>query len=123
MLVKTVRRPGQKGTENLVKQYGDKLVCVRYRYDVLRCKRYKTVEIIINETDWEPAEDLIPPKPSELMPNKFSVMAYVKIDYHEKALQHKIRQIGGHWNAQEKLWRAPKTEVLRLGLKNRIVEK
>jgi len=31
--------PGQKGTRQLVKVYGDQLVCVRYRYDKARQKR------------------------------------------------------------------------------------
>jgi hypothetical protein len=26
-------KPGQKGTKQLLAQYGDRLVCVRYRYD------------------------------------------------------------------------------------------
>ncbi len=29
-----------------------KLVCVRYRYDAERKKRYKTVEIIVDEAPW-----------------------------------------------------------------------
>lgn len=28
--------PGQNGTKKLVKEYGEKLVCVRYRYDAER---------------------------------------------------------------------------------------
>lgn len=35
--------PGQKGTRQLVKVYGDQLVCVRYRDDKARQKRLKTV--------------------------------------------------------------------------------
>ncbi len=35
-------KPGQKGTKQLVTQYGDRLVCVRYRYDAQRKKRLKT---------------------------------------------------------------------------------
>ena len=38
--------PGQKGTKSLQKQYGDALVCVRYRYDETNGKQLKTVEII-----------------------------------------------------------------------------
>jgi len=38
----TTLRPGQKGTRELLKSYGDQLVCVRYRYDKTRGKRYKT---------------------------------------------------------------------------------
>ena len=30
------------------------LVCVRYRYDEQARKRFKTVELIVEEVDWEP---------------------------------------------------------------------
>jgi hypothetical protein len=46
--------PGQRGTKKLVSQYGDRLVCVRYRYDAQQKKRFKTVELIVDEIDWEP---------------------------------------------------------------------
>jgi hypothetical protein len=46
--------PGQKGTKHLVAQYGDRLVCVRYRYDAARKKRIKTVELVVAESDWKP---------------------------------------------------------------------
>ena len=35
-------KPGQRGTKLLLAQYGDRLVCVRYRYDAQRRKRFKT---------------------------------------------------------------------------------
>jgi hypothetical protein len=38
-------KPGQKGTRQLLSQYGDRLVCVRYRYDAQQKKRFKTVEL------------------------------------------------------------------------------
>lgn len=47
-------KPGQKGTKQLLEQYGDRLVCVRYRYDAERKKRFKTVELLVAERDWEP---------------------------------------------------------------------
>ncbi len=47
-------KPGQKGTKQLFAQYGDRLLCVRYRYDAQRKKRFKTVELIVAERDWEP---------------------------------------------------------------------
>jgi hypothetical protein len=47
-------KPGQKGTKRLVEQYGDTLLCVRYRYDEKTNKQYKTVEIIVSESDWTP---------------------------------------------------------------------
>ena len=42
-------KPGQDGTKRLVDQYGDKLLCVRYRYDEIRGVKLKTVEIIVDE--------------------------------------------------------------------------
>ncbi|MBI3636799.1 MAG: hypothetical protein HY216_11425, partial [Candidatus Rokubacteria bacterium] len=38
----------------LLAQYGDRLICVRYRYDAQRKKRFKTVELLVAERDWEP---------------------------------------------------------------------
>jgi hypothetical protein len=37
----------QKGTKDLVKRYGDALLCVRYRYDEATNIRVKTVEPIV----------------------------------------------------------------------------
>ena len=42
-------KPGQKGTKQLLAQYGDRLICVRYRYDAQRKKRFKTVELVVAE--------------------------------------------------------------------------
>jgi hypothetical protein len=42
-------KPGQKGTVRLQEKYGDKLLCVRYRYDEVREVKLKTVEIIVDE--------------------------------------------------------------------------
>ena len=46
--------PGQNGTKKLVAKYGNKLICVRYRYDPEKRKRYKTVELIVEEAEWHP---------------------------------------------------------------------
>jgi hypothetical protein len=52
MEVKVTLKPGQNGTKHLVEQYGDQLICVRYRYDKVKRKRYKTIELIIDEQAW-----------------------------------------------------------------------
>lgn len=49
MKTRTHLKPGQKGTKRLVEQFGDKLICVRYRFDEKRQVRLKTVEIIVDE--------------------------------------------------------------------------
>ena len=57
MKVKSTLAPGQKGTKQLTEKYGDQLICVRYRYDSAKQKRYKTVELIVDEQDWTPDLD------------------------------------------------------------------
>lgn len=47
-------RPGARGTIRLVRQYGEKLICVRYRYNPKSNRRIKTVELIIDERAWIP---------------------------------------------------------------------
>jgi len=44
----------------LLAKYGDYLVRIRYHYDRQPKKRYKTVELIIEETNWVPP---IKPRP------------------------------------------------------------
>ena len=60
-------KSGQKGTKRLLEQYGDRLVCVRYRYDAARRKRFKTVDLIVAERDWQPPRPpLAPDRPISL---------------------------------------------------------
>jgi hypothetical protein len=60
--------PGQPGTKNLVEQYGDDLVCIRYRYDDKLRQRVKTVELIIERVAWEPPAPRY--SPSRILPLK-----------------------------------------------------
>ena len=49
MDVRVTLKPGQKGTRRLATRYGNRLVCVPYRYDKVKRKRYKTIELIVDE--------------------------------------------------------------------------
>lgn len=60
MLIRTVRKPGEPGTQKLIDRYGERLVCVRYRYDPAKGKRYKTVELIVAAEDWRPRRNRSP---------------------------------------------------------------
>lgn len=35
-------------------EYGARLMCVYYRYDAAQGKRFRTVELIIEESSWQP---------------------------------------------------------------------
>lgn len=86
--------PGQKGTKALVDIYGDTLVCVRYRYDEASRTRIKTVEIIVEKTDWTP------PQP------KFSddTLVPVQIAFAENELKNSAKAAGGRWNPEKRVW-------------------
>jgi hypothetical protein len=107
MRVKLVRRPGQSGTKAYVAEYGDRLICVRYRYDIQRQRRYKTIEIIVEERPWAP-----PLRPGSLVG--------VRIERTERALQQTVREAGGVWRHKEQLWALFYEEAMRLGLRHRI---
>ena len=63
MQTRVTLRPGEKGTKALVEEHGDRLVCVRYRYDATARVRYKTVELIVDQVPGIPAS--ISPPASE----------------------------------------------------------
>ena len=111
MEVKTTLTPGQNGTKQLLKQYGNQLVCVRYRYDKARQKRIKTVEIIIDEQDWFPGVTI----PAD---RKFAL----KIGFGETELRELVKNVGGYWNPDKKAWILSYHSVLQMGLERRVMD-
>jgi hypothetical protein len=86
-------QPGQKGTKKQLAQYGEQLVCVRYRYDATRQRRLKTVELVVEETPWRPAREA----------SKGAMIVGVRIDFQEVALQRRVKSAGGRWNPVRRL--------------------
>lgn len=84
----------------LVRKYGDKLVCVRYRYDVQSCQRHKTVELIEESVPWHPRGS----REAHLMQRAAEEPVLVKIDYNERELRETVKQAGGYWQPDEKAW-------------------
>ena len=119
MHVAAVYRPGQKGTRKLVEQYGERLVCVRYRYDPPCRKRYKTIELIVEAAPWHPDPLPEPPSPLPSRPRRLGI----RVAYGEHELREKIKAVGGTWSKQEKVWRVPSHQITALGLEKRIVRR
>lgn len=105
-------QPGQPGTKALLKIYGDQLICVRYRYDQTRRKRYKTVELIVAEADWTPPTKV--PAPETLV--------YVRVAWGEVEIARLIKAAGGQWHRGYKLWALPYGQVERLELLDRLTD-
>lgn len=110
MEVKATLVPGEKGTKALLQQYGDALVCVRYRYDKQKHKRYKTVELIVDEKDWRPNVICHPDR-----------RVYLRIAFGEAELREQVKQHGGYWNPDKKAWHLGYREAIELGLEQRII--
>jgi len=111
MEVKATFKPGENGTKLLLRQYGDQLVCVRYRYDRIKQKSYKTVELIVEEKDWVPGTLVRPDKPVS-----------VRVNFNELELRSLIKGAGGYWNPKKKVWTLSYMAAHDLGLEGRILD-
>ncbi len=80
-------------------------MCVRYRYDEVQRKRYKTVELVVEEHEWMPEDTLV----------------CIRVAWGEKDLGVKVKQAGGKWLPEKKLWELPYGKVVALELVERIV--
>jgi hypothetical protein len=112
MHIRSTVHPGQRGTKKLLAQYGERLVCVRYRYDGKRQKRLKTVELIVEEEDWTV------PTPSP----KKNDMVHIALTVQEVPLRQRVKRYGGRRNPQRGLWEIRYEHVLALGLQARIID-
>jgi hypothetical protein len=104
--------PGQKGPRPLLSQYGDRLVCVRYRYEAQPKKRFKTVERLVAECPWEPPG---PCRPADTLVD-------LRIGFAEVDIRERVKQAGGKWNPHRKVWELRYAQVVALKLETRIAE-
>ncbi len=110
-------QPGQNGTKALVRKYGERLICVRYRYDAQTKQRHKTVELIEETVPWSPQGS----REASLMQRAADELVLVNIGFDERALREQARRAGGYWRPEEKAWSLSYGAAARLGLLERIV--
>ncbi|MEZ4699760.1 MAG: hypothetical protein R2834_05485 [Rhodothermales bacterium] len=103
-------RPGARGTKQLHAQFGNELMYVRYRYDPGIQKRYKTIELIIDEQYWLPREIRDMP-------------VWVQLAFHERDLRLRIVRSGGRWDPAHQRWELRFEDAERLGLTERIAQR
>ena len=108
--VRLTLHPGDRGATKETREYGDKLVCVRYRYDGALQKRFKTVEVIVDEAPWKPA-----PADDDIV--------LIAVKWNEKTVQEQVKNAGGRWDKERKIWKLRYGKVKELGLTTRITEK
>ncbi len=101
-IIKTIQ-PGKAGSKNLLNEYGERLVCVRYRVDDEAKKRYTTVELIVNE------------KPM------IDTRVWISLKFDEGSLRKQLMEAGAKWDAQKRLWNLEYQQVILFDLENRII--
>ena len=117
MVTQTTLQPGQKGTKRLAKKYGDRLVCVRYRFDAETGRRYTTVELI-EETVEHPTGPKASRPQAGFAPEQ---RLGIRVGYAESELRDRVKAAGGIWRPRHKLWELPYQDVVALGLESRVV--
>jgi hypothetical protein len=108
-------RPGHKGTKKYVERFGERLVCVRYRYDAAGRKRYTTVEVIVSEAAWTPRART--PRATRSPDD----MVLVRVAFGEEALRAKLKALGAIWRPGLRLWELPWGVARGLGIEERVV--
>lgn len=97
--------PGQPGTQRLLEQYGDALVCVRYRHDSKDLHRWTTVELVIERRPVQGAKD---------------PWLWVRVEPNEFKILTALRATGARWSHKDQLWKARRSAVVGLGLDARV---
>lgn len=109
-------KPGSKGTKKLVTQFGERLVCVRYRYDAVAHVRYNPVKLVVEQLPWNPAQRV---RRQGARPRRPPVLVGFRVHFHEKQLRKRVKDAGGRWLPHERLWVVPNGVARRLGLADR----
>jgi hypothetical protein len=97
-------QPGERGTQRLLREWGHRLFCVRYRYNPCLKRRIKTAELIVDEGPWR---------------RKKGVEVGVTVRSWENHLRHAIVEAGGTWDRELGMWVLAKAQAVRLGVEER----
>ena len=111
MKTKRTLLPGQPGTKKYIEKYGKDLICVRYKYDHKEKIKYTTVELVIDKSTIRQYRQRI--NINKIMP--------LKVGYEEIYIRKLVKQAGGKWNKDKKLWELAYRDIKELGLENRMV--
>ena len=103
--VGSTMRPGDPGTTRLRRDWGDRLVSVRYRYTAAPPTRYTTVEIVVDAAPWK-----ISPKR----------LVLVDVRSWESEIRKTVAGAGGRWEPKARAWRLRYDKAIALGLGRRL---
>lgn len=98
-------RPGGRGTAKLARDWGDRIVAVRYRYSNSPPMRFTTIELVVASAPWAPSA---------------SRSVLVEVRSWEGDLREKIREAGGRFVLKAMRWRLRYDKAIALGLADRV---
>ena len=104
--------PAPQGVQRLRQQSCAQHIGACYRDDKPRGKRYKTIELILEELPYAPLTPQLKPE----------TLVRIDIGLSEVALRKKAKQVGGSWNRARPIWERRYGKAVELGLVDRIVD-
>jgi hypothetical protein len=104
-VVGSTLRPGAPGTARLARDWGDRLVSVRYRYSDSPPTRFTTVELVVAAAEWKPSP---------------SRQVLVDVKSWESDLRERVQAAGGKWVPKAMRWRIRHDKAKALGLSDRV---
>jgi hypothetical protein len=124
MRVRLKLAPGQAGTKKLVQEFGDQLLCVRYRYDAEKKRRYKTVELVVEEVPWEPRSNARTESQTKTQTEMEDSLVEVSFGDTpvEEPLHRRLWDSGARWFRDRRTYVLSRSTAVRLGLGDRIVK-
>lgn len=85
---------GAAGNQKPGEKVRDALLCVRFRYDAESRQRLKTIELIVERTEWTPP----PPRYTA------DTLVPLHIKAADMPMRLQAKAAGGRWNPETKLW-------------------
>jgi hypothetical protein len=98
-------KPSERGAIKLARIHGNELLCVRYRENPDGTERLTTIELVVERVVIQKRDDPI---------------VSFKIKPEEIELRRTAQAKGAKYDGKIFMWKLPRSEVLRMGLKSRI---
>ena len=113
-VIKTIK-PGQNGSRRLLRQYGKKLIKVRYREDKATNSLHTTVELIVD------SRAIMPGYISTVLLKRSHQRVAVKKAYQDEGLRARAKTLGARWDNNHKLWIMSYAQADDLGIVDRVI--
>ncbi len=114
-------KPGQKGTKELVTQFGPSLLLVRYRYDEDRREHLKTVELVVRRRSRDREAEC--PRSQSVggrLGGSSTRRVALRVGWREREVQQRVKSAGGRWDRGRGVWIIERDAAERLELLDRV---